>query len=237
MPTIAELIRHLYSNPYLRLVCGLDAVPSAPTFSRLLRRLLKHEDLLNECIDDLVRRFAELAPGFGQSVAIDSTDVHAWSRGKKQGATDPDGSWSAKGSKEASKGRSPAEKQEGDKKKKKDKEDLYSWFVVPSISLSRLAGESPVKVGSAVIDRAGLIESISKANRKVVGVDMESYALLRATRLSDERLRAMVVKGVMDLGANKSDSVKKQAAFWAAGFLARFIAAEFDSVCLDAPST
>lgn len=104
-------------------------VPSAPTFSRFLHRLVKHEDLFDECLNDLVRRFRELAPGFGESVAIDSTDIHAWSKGKKQGASDPDASWSAKGSKEASKGRK--EKGQGKSKeseKKKKERDLYWWF-------------------------------------------------------------------------------------------------------------
>ncbi len=129
LPSVAELIRNLVSNPYLRITCGMAAgVPSASTFSRFLRRLVKHEDLLDECIDDLVRRFAVLAPGFGESVAGDSTDVHAWSRGKKVGASDPDASWSAKDSKEGpSKGRKGKDKG-GEKKKKKDKEDLYWWF-------------------------------------------------------------------------------------------------------------
>lgn len=130
IPAIAELIRHLHANPYLRLVCGIGkGVPSASTFSRFLHRLAKHEELLDECIDDLVRRFASLAPGFGESVAIDSTDVHAWSRGKKQGASDPDATWSGKGSKEASKSRK-AQRKEGEKGKKedKDKKDLYWWF-------------------------------------------------------------------------------------------------------------
>lgn len=132
IPSVAELIRNLGSNPYLRISCGITAkIPSAPTFSRFLRRLVKHEDLLDECVDDLVRRFAALAPGFGESMSADSTDVHAWSRGKKEGASDPDASWSAKDSKEASKGRKAKDeggKKEGEKKKKKDKKDLYWWF-------------------------------------------------------------------------------------------------------------
>ena len=109
IPTIAELIRNLESNPYLRITCGIlsaAGVPSAPTFSRFLSRLVKHEGLLDGCLDDLVRRFAVLAPGFGESVAGDSTDVHAYSRGKKAGASDPDATWGAKDSKEGpSKGR------------------------------------------------------------------------------------------------------------------------------------
>lgn len=85
--TIAELIRHLRTNPYLRMVCGIqsqDEVPSASTLSRFLRRLVKHQELLDGCVDDLVRRFAALAPGFGESVAVDSTDVHP-SRGRTAG--------------------------------------------------------------------------------------------------------------------------------------------------------
>lgn len=132
IPTIAELMRNLGSNPYLRVSCGITsaaAIPSAPTFSRFLRKLVKHEDLLEECLDDLVKRFALLAPGFGESVSADSSDIHAWSKGKKEGASDPDASWSAKESKEPSKGKRKDNegKKEGEKKKKKDK-DLYWWF-------------------------------------------------------------------------------------------------------------
>ncbi|MDP2727079.1 MAG: transposase, partial [Dehalococcoidia bacterium] len=131
LPTIAELIRHLDTNPYLRLVCGIESqsgVPSAPTFSRFLSRLVKHEGLLDACFDDLAIRFEALAPGFGESVGADSSDVHAYSRGKKVGASDPDASWSAKGSKEgASKGRKGEDGKEG-KGKKKAKKDLYWWF-------------------------------------------------------------------------------------------------------------
>lgn len=136
IPTVAELIRNLRSNPNLQITCGIHnaaGIPSAPTFSRFLSQLVKHEDLLDECFDDLVKRFAVLAPGFGESVAGDSTDVHAWSRGKKVGASDPDASWSAKGSKEGAKGgkgkgQGKGEKAEGEKKKKKAKDDLYWWF-------------------------------------------------------------------------------------------------------------
>jgi len=160
LPTIAELIRNLDTNPHLRLVCGMidgNGVPSAATFSRFLRRLVKHEALLDECIDDLVRRFAALAPGFGESVAVDSTDVHAYSRGKKQGASDPDASWGAKGSKEGrskgrkGKGEGKGGKTEGGKKKKKDKEDRYWWFGYKVHLLVDTKYEVPIaaKVGTA----------------------------------------------------------------------------------------
>lgn len=123
IPTIAELCRHLQMNPHLRYVCGLSsvrAVPSQSTFSRFLSRLVAHNDLLEECIDDLVRRFAELAPGFGEVVAVDSTDIQAHARGRRKGAADPDAAWGAKGSKEGKGG----ERGSGDKGGK----DKYWWF-------------------------------------------------------------------------------------------------------------
>jgi hypothetical protein len=77
--------RHLLSNPYtracdqclvtgMRFLCGLSSfrVPSQATFSRFLSRLAEHQDLLQGCIDDLVQRFARLAPGFGERVAVDT---------------------------------------------------------------------------------------------------------------------------------------------------------------------
>ena len=84
--------------------------------------------------------------------------------------------------------------------------------------------------GSAVIDHKDTIKRVGEANRKVVGLDMESYAVLRAVRLCSPMTPAFIVKGVMDLGTNKQDRVKRKAAFWAASFLARFIAQEYESI-------
>lgn len=137
VPSVAELRRNLLSNPYLRLVCGIGSaanVPSESTFSRFLGRLVQHEDLLDQCIDDLVQRFAALAPGFAEQVVADSTDMHAYARYRKKGSADPDASWSAKSSKEASSkrdrktgptGETGGDGGDGDKKKSKDK---YWWF-------------------------------------------------------------------------------------------------------------
>lgn len=130
LPSVAELRRHLLMNPYLRYVCGIQSVekvPSESTFSRFLTDLVEHEELLDECADDLVRRFAALAPGFGQSVLADSTDIHAYARGKKTGAADPDAAWGAKGSKEASS--KTGKRRDGSREPKKGKKkDKYWWF-------------------------------------------------------------------------------------------------------------
>jgi transposase len=137
IPSIAELRRHLLSNPYLRFVCGMDSaakVPSESTFSRFLTRLVEHEDMLNQCIDDLVQRFATLAPGFGEAVVVDSTDIHAYARDRKSAEVDPDATWGAKSSKEATSKRSKQAKplggvSRGGQNSGKDKtKDKYWWF-------------------------------------------------------------------------------------------------------------
>lgn len=100
IPTIAELRRHLGTNPHLRLVCGLGSarVPSAATFTRFLDRLVRAQEEVDQLVTTLVQSLAASLPDLGQSVAVDSTDVHAWARGRKA-AADPDASWSAKGTK------------------------------------------------------------------------------------------------------------------------------------------
>lgn len=137
IPTIAELRRNLLSNPHMRFVCGMMSaadVPSESTLSRFLALLMKHEDLLDLLIDDLVKRFAALAPGFGEVVVGDSTDIHAYARYKKSGSADPDATWGAKSSKEASSKRgkkvnAPVEvSQDGKNGGKSKTKDKYWWF-------------------------------------------------------------------------------------------------------------
>jgi len=100
IPTIAELRRHLEANPHLRLVCGLGSAqaPSAATFTRFLQRLVRAHEYVDQLFTTLVQALAVYLPDLGQSVAVDSTDLHAWARGRSS-AADPDASWSAKGSK------------------------------------------------------------------------------------------------------------------------------------------
>jgi len=101
IPTIAELRRHLASNPHLRLLCGLGsaAVPSPATFSRFLAQLTRHQPAVDALFTATVRALAAYLPDLGQSVAADSTDLHAWSQGHRRHPADPDASWSAKGTK------------------------------------------------------------------------------------------------------------------------------------------
>ena len=84
--------------------------------------------------------------------------------------------------------------------------------------------------GSAVIDKEGYIEKVAEINRKVVALDMESYSIIRAIEMIDNRIYAFVVKSVMDHSSSKDDTMKKEASFWAANFLANFITSSYSAL-------
>ena len=89
-----DLIRRLQDSAELRLLCGLNSVPSQPTFSRFIARLANHADLVLACINGLTDEFRERLPGFGERVAIDSSIVDAYASPWRK--ADPDASWTAK---------------------------------------------------------------------------------------------------------------------------------------------
>ena len=101
LPSFAALIRALHSNPYLAIACGIlsyEAIPSKFAYSRFLRKLQvkRNEVLVKGIMRELTRRCYKSLPGFGKSVAIDSTDLKAWSNGTKERKTDPDAGWAVK---------------------------------------------------------------------------------------------------------------------------------------------
>lgn len=87
----------------------------------------------------------------------------------------------------------------------------------------------PLACGDAIINRKDMLDKeVATLNRKVVGVDMESYAVLRATRLLGEyHTLPLVIKSVMDFTEKRrSSSDKAFAAFASAQFLYHFALAE-----------
>lgn len=117
--TVAETIRMLEREKGTRLICGFarDTIPGPDAFGRFLKKLVKHEVLLEECFTSLVDRLRETLPGFGEKVAVDSTDIQAYANGNRKNPSDRDAQWGVKG----------AEKQEGEERKGK-KKDTYWWF-------------------------------------------------------------------------------------------------------------
>lgn len=86
----------------------------------------------------------------------------------------------------------------------------------------------PVGAADQVIDDATLVTEIQKNWRKLIGVEMETYAVYRAVHESPEpKPRAASFKAVCDFAAEKSDSWQDYAAFMAAEFAAEFIRREW----------
>jgi len=97
--SIESLRRELQRNGQLRHLCGFDlargedAVPPSWGYTRFLKKLLKHEELIEQMFDDLVEELRKLLPGFGETLAIDGKAIptHARARKKDEKTKEPDG--------------------------------------------------------------------------------------------------------------------------------------------------
>jgi transposase len=126
--SLAEVSRLLRRDKDVRTVCGFskDWLPGQDALGRFLKKLVRHEDLLEECFAGLVKRLREVLPGFGAKLAIDSTDIKSYSDGHRKHPSDGDACWGAKGAGHHG-GPGSTEASSGEKKKGK-KQDLYWWF-------------------------------------------------------------------------------------------------------------
>ena len=97
-----DLIVQLRMSARLRLICGFrNGVPSESTFSRFLKRLGDHQDL----VDAILRQVIDIVGGqlknFGRTVALDSTDVGAFGHYRKgRRNADSDAKWGSRTSKD-----------------------------------------------------------------------------------------------------------------------------------------
>lgn len=97
--TLADVVRLLKRDKDIRLVCGFseDNIPGQDALSRFLKKLALHEDLLEKCFSELVKEARGSLPEFGDKLAVDSTDIRAYSNGRRKIPSDPDARWGAKG--------------------------------------------------------------------------------------------------------------------------------------------
>jgi len=98
LPSFATLIRTLRNNPYVAQACGIispDAIPSKFAYSRFLHKLQEPCNfiLVKNIMRGLTRECYQTFPSFGKSVAIDATDLKAWSNGCKTHKSDRDAGW------------------------------------------------------------------------------------------------------------------------------------------------
>ena len=105
LPSTNALIRRLQDDPELRLLCGFGQLPHRTTFNRFVNRLAHHRDLVEDCLAALTDRLAELLPGLGQKVAVDSTVVRTHSNPNRKEVSDPQASWTRKNSTKAKGGK------------------------------------------------------------------------------------------------------------------------------------
>jgi IS5 family transposase len=119
--SIAETARLLQRNRDVRLICGFakDNLPGEDALGRFLKKLLAHERLLEECFDGLTETLRQMLPGFGSKLAVDATDIEAYSNGHRRSPSDPDAQWGAKEAKSGSEKPPTARGRE---------RDLYRWF-------------------------------------------------------------------------------------------------------------
>jgi len=98
LPSFAALIRTLEDNSSVAQACGItnpDGIPSKFAYSRFMRRLQRGKVVLmvKDIMRNLTRRCYQTLPDFGKNVAIDATDLKAWSNGNKPPYSDPDAGW------------------------------------------------------------------------------------------------------------------------------------------------
>jgi transposase len=126
--SLAAVTRLLKRDKETRLTCGfsLDNLPGEDAFSRFLKKLVKHAELFDECLNNLVTMLRGLLPGFGAKLAIDSTDIPAYSNGHRKHPSDKDAGW---GAKRKSNNRAKADTVEcSSPQGKKKGSDIYYWF-------------------------------------------------------------------------------------------------------------
>jgi Transposase DDE domain/Transposase domain (DUF772) len=100
LPTWTRTVRLVAEHDGLQRVLG--AIPSIDSCYRFTRKLRKHDALLQACLAAVVGSVAVSMPGFGETVAIDGSDLPAYANGQRflsKGGrertrySDPDASW------------------------------------------------------------------------------------------------------------------------------------------------
>ena len=128
--SIAESVRLLERDKHVRIICGFskDNLPGEDALGRFLNKLIQHEDLLEGCFTGLVERLRQLLPGFGARLAVDSTDIKAYSNGRRQNPSDADARWGAKGAGHHGGLKGGSEAAGVAEAKKGKRRDLFWWF-------------------------------------------------------------------------------------------------------------
>jgi hypothetical protein len=125
--SLADILRLLEHDKETRTVCGFakDNLPSDDALGRFLKKLVIHEELLEECFAGLVTKLRALLPGFGAKLAVDSTDIKAYANGYRKNPVDSDARWGVKGEGHRE---DKSETESTSEKGKRTERELYRWF-------------------------------------------------------------------------------------------------------------
>ncbi|RKI18684.1 hypothetical protein D7Y15_07535 [Corallococcus sp. AB030] len=92
----------------------------------------------------------------------------------------------------------------------------------------------PLGSGAAVIDDGGVVSDVKSHWRKLVGIEMEAYAVHRAcTDTVSPAPVFLCLKSICDFAHQKNDGWQEYAAFTAAEFCFRFLGGEWESLFPD----
>ena len=85
--SVEQLRRELGRNGQLRELCGLTGKPSSSCYSRFFEKLMQMPEAVEAMFDRLLSEIAEVLPGFGSNLAVDSKAIH--SHGRPLGISNP----------------------------------------------------------------------------------------------------------------------------------------------------
>ena len=108
-PSVESLRRELRRNAELRQVCGFDvfgganAVPPPWVYTRFLKKLVRHRDLVDAMLEELVEDLKRELPDLGTRLAVDSKALRSFGRKPSEeksrhedGRRDTDADWGTK---------------------------------------------------------------------------------------------------------------------------------------------
>ena len=103
---ISSLQRELRRNAQLREMCGfnpvvgINSVPSKSAYNRFILNLIKHESLVRDIFNELVKQVKELVPEFGTNIAFDGKANQSYGKKSKKSSLDgrreKDADWGVK---------------------------------------------------------------------------------------------------------------------------------------------
>lgn len=86
--SVEKLRRELARNGQLREMCGFtDQAPPAWVYTRFLKRLMKHESMIEAMFERLVEELRDVLPDFGKHLAIDSKAIASFAKRKNKNET------------------------------------------------------------------------------------------------------------------------------------------------------